>query len=383
MLNSRSFSAADKWGVWKNHFAQQYDSTEHEALAFDAFAQNNQIIKEHNAKNSTFKLGHNEFSAMTWDQFKAAYVSGMDSNPQLRRTKNYAKLPAATADSIDWVTNGAVTPIKNQGQCGSCWAFSTTGAFEGAYQITTGTLLSFSEQQLVSCDKVDDGCSGGLMDNAFKWIKSNGLCTEDAYPYTSSSGTTGSCVASCTSSGSLSGFTDVTGGDESALQAAVQTTPVSVAIEADKSVFQLYSSGVFTSAEECGTQLDHGVLAVGYGSDGGQTYWKVKNSWGSSWGESGYIRMERGANCCGIATQPSYPTGVTSGAGPIPGPTPTPGPSPTPSPTPSPGPDPSCADAEDSSYCDYTKSQGYCSLLSDSCKLTCGCCDANPPSYCS
>merc|ERR1711871_1052164 len=313
-------------------FNKAYATFEQETAAFEAFAENERIIKEHNAKGMSFELGHNEFSDLTWDQFKSMYVSDAIKNPHLRRKKSYESLPDTDAKSVDWVTAGAVTPIKNQGQCGSCWAFSTTGSFEGAYEIATGDLVSFSEQQLVSCDKVDDGCSGGLMDNAFGWIEKNGgLCTEEDYAYTSSAGNTGTCKTTCSPAGALSGFKDVTEGDENALKNAVAKTPVSVAIEADKSVFQLYKSGVFTSAEECGTQLDHGVLVVGFGTDGSNDYWKVKNSWGSSWGEEGYIRMVRDKDCCGIASQPSYPTGVSKTSGPSPSPTPGPSPSPTPS----------------------------------------------------
>merc|ERR1711988_1736183 len=163
---------------------------------------------------------------------------------------------------------------------------------------------------LVQCDKTDSGCSGGLMDYAFEWIKSNGICTEDSYPYTSGSGTTGTCKKTCTAAATLTGYVDVTSKDEDALKKAVGTTPVSVAIEADKSAFQLYSAGVLDSSS-CGTNLDHGVLVVGYGSDDGKDYWKVKNSWGSTWGEKGYVRMLRGKGGegqCGILSgPPSYP----------------------------------------------------------------------------
>lgn len=213
--------------------------------------------------------------------------------------------------SIDWVTKGAVTPIKNQGQCGSCWSFSATGAIEGAYAVSSGTLVSLSEQELVSCDTTDSGCGGGLMDNAFDWVKNNGgLCTEADYPYDSSTGTASTCNKSgCTAKVTVTGHNDVAADDEDALKAAVAQQPVSVSIEADTSAFQLYESGVFTNSG-CGTSLDHGVLIVGYGEEDDTNYWKVKNSWGTTWGEDGYIRLERDVNMCGISQMASYPTGA-------------------------------------------------------------------------
>jgi hypothetical protein len=240
----------------------------------------------------------------------------------------HLKLGDTVADSVDWVTAGAVTPVKNQARCGSCWAFSTTGSVEGAYQIANKQLLSFSEEDLVQCDhNGDQGCNGGLMDNAFEWIETNGLALESDYPYTSGSGTTGTCdnAKKAKSAVTITSFKDVPTGDEDALKSAVAQQPVSVAIEADKSAFQMYKGGVLDSPA-CGKKLDHGVLIVGYGTDAGKDYYKVKNSWGSSWGESGFLRMVQGKNMCGIAMQPSYPTGAKA-YGPIP-PSPPPGPSP-------------------------------------------------------
>merc|ERR1712037_675222 len=160
----------------------------------------------------------------------------------------------------------------------------------------------------------------------------NGLCTESSYPYTSGSGVRGSCKKSCSAVVKITAFKDVPSKDEDALKAAVAKQPVSIAIEADKSVFQLYKKGVMNS-KACGTKLDHGVLAVGYGTLDGKDYWKVKNSWGPEWGMEGYILLGRGENICGISEQPSYPTGATA-AGPSPGPGPAPAPSPGPGPTP-------------------------------------------------
>merc|ERR1712080_44130 len=209
-------------------------------------------------------------------------------------------------------------PVKNQGQCGSCWSFSTTGALEGAWEIATGKLVSLSEQQFVDCDTKDSGCQGGLMDYAFAYAEKNAICTESSYKYTATDGT---CKAStCTTGipkGGVTGFKDVAADDEQALMDAVAQQPVSIAIEADKSVFQLYASGVLTG--RCGSSLDHGVLAVGYGTESGQAYWKVKNSWGSSWGDEGYVKIFRGksgAGECGIlAGPPSYPVVSAAVAG--------------------------------------------------------------------
>merc|ERR1711981_1129555 len=228
----------------------------------------------------------------------------------------------AAPSSVDWTTKGAVTPVKNQGQCGSCWAFSTTGSVEGAYQIATGKLQSFSEQELVDCagSYGNQGCSGGLMDDGFKYIEAKGDALESAYSYTGKNGKCNSAkqAANALKKGTMTTFTDVKTNSEPQLMAAVAQQPVSVAIEADQSGFQLYKSGIFSG--KCGSKLDHGVLVVGYGTDSGKDYWKIKNSWGATWGEKGYLRMVRNKNQCGIAQQPSYPTGAKAAApGPAPG----------------------------------------------------------------
>merc|ERR1712072_448577 len=245
---------------------------------------------------------------------------GKSSSSHLGGKVSFPDNATTDAYSIDWVAKGAVTPVKNQKHCGSCWAFSSTGALEGAYFVASGKLVSLSEEDLVQCDTAHDhGCRGGLMDNAFKFVEKNGIASEADYPYTSGYGTTGSCKSDLEHRPvvTIESYTDVPSGDENALKAAASKQPVAVAIEADKSAFQLYSGGVLDNPG-CGQQLDHGVLLVGYGTDSGKDYWKVKNSWGASWGEQGYIRMVRNKNQCGIAQMPSYPTGAKAAAAPPP-----------------------------------------------------------------
>jgi len=297
---------------FKKTHAKTYSDAADEEKRFEIFKLNIDFINEMNAKGNKFELGVTPFADLTADEFDATHF-GIKKPDQM-----WGSLPnlgthqykgEALAASVDWTTKGAVTPVKNQGQCGSCWSFSTTGSLEGASQIASGNLVSLSEQQFVDCDKVDSGCSGGLMDNAFKFAEANAICTEDSYPYTAKGGTCAS--SSCTvglAKGSVTGFKDVSSDSEQAMMSAIAQQPVSIAIEADKSVFQLYKSGVLKST--CGSNLDHGVLAVGYGTEDGQDYWLVKNSWGSSWGASGFIKLLRGkggAGECGLLKQASYP----------------------------------------------------------------------------
>lgn len=291
------------------------------------FDENIRMIEAHNARNdageTSYRMGVNEYTDLSYDEFKSVVgIGGCTFN----RTRTHEKARGLRkiqekADGVDWRTKNAVTPVKNQASCGSCWAFSTTGSTEGAVAIATGKLVSLSEQQLVDCAKAEGnkGCEGGLMDYGFEYIiKNGGIDTEADYGYTAKDGRCNAAKAA-KHAAEIKSYQDVRSDDESDLVKAVTKQPVSVAIEADQTAFQHYKTGVFDST--CGTKLDHGVLAVGYTADA----WIVKNSWGLTWGDKGYIQMKRGVSkkgICGIAMQPSFP--VAGDAPPSPGPTPGP-----------------------------------------------------------
>jgi len=261
-----------------------------------------------NKQGHSYELGMNAMGDMSHAEFKATKLGYKHiAKPFARKVMGPGAIATAAPKTVDWRSEGAVTPVKDQGQCGSCWAFSATGAIEGAVAIASGQLISLSEQQLVDCSGAygNQGCEGGLMDSAFEYVIANGgLTTEAKYAYTAKNGKCNSAKAKDVAS-TIGGYVDVSNSD-TALMNAVAIGPVSVAIEADQACFQFYKSGVL-SDPSCGTQLDHGVLAVGY--DSTQKYWIVKNSWGASWGMSGYVLIAQGKDECGINMAPSYATG--------------------------------------------------------------------------
>jgi len=275
------------------------------------------IEKFNKQMNHTFTVSMNKFGDLTTKEFSKLYKGLKHAAPPKPKMHNeivfsHPKLPA----TVDWRTKGAVTGIKNQGQCGSCWSFSATGSTEGAHFLQAKkALVGLSEQNLVDCSQAEgnEGCNGGLMDDAFKYIISNhGIDSESSYPYTAETGTCQFNAANVAAH--LMSYQDVTSESEPALTTAVaQRGPVSVAIDASHTSFQFYSGGVYYEPECSTTQLDHGVLAVGYGASGSSDYYIVKNSWGTDWGMSGYIWMSRNRdNNCGIATMSSYPCAVSA-----------------------------------------------------------------------
>lgn len=310
---------AEKYKQWMVQHGRTYTLKEEENMRFQIFKDNLNYIENfnNNMRNQTYKLSINEFADLTNEEFLAYYagykISPTDvSSKTIKRFKyeNLTNIP----DRIDWREEGAVTQIKNQGSCGSCWAFSAVAAVEGVAKIKTGQLVSLSEQQLVDCVRnKSHGCNNGWMDDAFEYIvKSKGLAEERKYPYTAKDGKCNDHqkTASRDNIVHINGYEDVPHNNEEALLKAASQQPVSVALDCSGHGFQFYSEGVFSGP--CRTSLNHAVTVVGYGtSEDGTKYWVMKNSWGKKWGESGYMRIKRDVKSnkghCGLAKKPSYP----------------------------------------------------------------------------
>jgi len=321
---------------WKSEHGKNYVGGEHDAR-LGIFRENAQIVEQHNAGNNTWAMSLNEYADLSAEEFNDFYL-GFNPSSKLGSTDKVSlHTPVGDAPaSVDWRTDAGgkmVGPVKNQGSCGSCWAFSTIASVEGQVANATGTYVSLSEQNLVDCVKNEpvsydpttccSGCQGGLMDNAFSYVvekQSGGVDTESSYKYKGSNGKCGFDKSNV--GGTITGYKDVrapsktaaTAADEANVKNAVATVgPLSIAVDASKG-WQLYHSGIFSgkglfgSCKSDPAKADHGVAVVGYGTDNGDDYWIVRNSWGATWGEKGYMKLPMGKNTCGIANFATYPT---------------------------------------------------------------------------
>jgi len=298
-------SEYDAFLMYVNTYHKSYDSVDHFNHRFTVFKTNLQKIVAHNLNPlNTFTLSVNKFTDLTADEFNQ--YKGLDV--MSRGCETYQQNGTYEA-AVDWRNKSVVNAVKDQGACGSCWAFATVANAESIWAIDTGILFDLSEQQIVDCSHLNRGCQGGSPDLSFTYMIQHGLTEAQDYPYTSGNTQTNKCQP-FTSVVSFSKCYDVEANDPLSLTHAVMLNPVVVAIEADTSYFQSYSSGII-SGVECGTNLDHAVEIVGYGTDQGMDYWWIRNSWGEDWGESGYVRLLRtnstnDPGICGVAMKPSF-----------------------------------------------------------------------------
>jgi KDEL-tailed cysteine endopeptidase len=307
----------DEWKQFNNfqeRFSKRYNTIEELETRFDIFRGNLRNIILHNLDyNQNFTMGVNQFTDLTAEEFKEKFTGGLKTEVGSYGCGIFTSTASNSPSSMDWRNKNAVTTVKDQGLCGSCWSFSSTGSAEGAWAIATGKLIDLSEEQLVECatgmQYGSHGCNGGQMEGAFKYLIQNGQCDLSSYPYTSGDGKSGSCN-SCSPIAHFTSCSDVKPNDQISLKGAVAQQPISVAIEADTRYFQSYSSGILDSPS-CGTTLDHGVLIVGYGEENGKKYWLLKNSWSTTWGDHGYFKILRtdstnDPGICGVAMDPSF-----------------------------------------------------------------------------
>jgi len=311
ILSTEEVVIRQKFNSWVKQHKKSYASESEYLQRYRVYRSNLKYVAHHNSQNLGFTLEMNKFADLTSKEFGKLYLSAKINANDIPKSKNaltYDRLPDAD-DEVDWRNKGAVTDIKNQGQCGSCWAFSTAAAIEGAWFLKNGVLDSYSPQQLIDCsgEYGNYGCNGGLIDTSFQYIIDNkGINTWASYPYEA---LTKTCRFNNSTVGArISSFVDIDK-TETALQYAVKNIgPISGALDASHTSFQLYKSGIYYEPSCNPTQLDHGTNIIGYGQQGKDQYYIIKNMWGTDWGMQGYALMARNrGNNCGLATMASYP----------------------------------------------------------------------------
>lgn len=312
LVGSATACVYEDFNDWIERFGIEYISAGIHEDRFSIWKANDITIKLHNdAEEHTYTLGHNQFSDLTTEEFEYLHLRGYDQKPGLlnmfQNRMYWSSDNESVPDAIDWREHNIVGAVRNQGHCGSCWAHAAVETVESIRARQTGFITPLSVQQLVSCDTLDSGCSGGLPNNAYRYIQQMGLQSEESYPYTSgednNNGLCRDASPLALSRGWVTGFKDIARRDEDALREVVSNHPVSVAVDATK--WQFYKSGVFNH-NNCGTELNHAVQIVGYNKDG--KYYIVRNSWGTSYGEDGYIRVVMDQDMCGISQAASFPT---------------------------------------------------------------------------
>jgi len=302
--------------IFQQRFNKNYDSLQELESRFAIFKSNLIDIVEHNRNaNNSFTLGINQFTDLTNDEFRSLYTTYQAQPLGSYGCKSFTSTASGAPSSVDWRSKGVVNPVRDQGQCGSCWAFATTANAESVWALSSGQLLDLSEEFLVDCASgvgyFNLGCNGGQPDSAFKYMINNGQCYESSYPYKAgTTKTAGTCQSCSKTPVHFSACYDVESNNQVALMGAVAKQPVAVAIDAGTRYFQSYSGGILDSTA-CGDELNHAVEVVGYGSQNGVDYWLVRNSWSASWGENGYVRIKKTSSTndegiCGIAAQPSF-----------------------------------------------------------------------------
>jgi cysteine peptidase B len=328
---SDPLSFTSEFAQFKAKFQRHYASAQEETKRFKIFVENLKKAAQLEAANPKATFGVNEYADYSPAEFKKFhdsqkfYQSHKASKAFGTKTMSAEAKRLAAGNQQDWRSKGAVTPIKNQGQCGSCWAFSTTGGIEGQWFLAGNKLTSLSEQELTSCDTIDSGCQGGLMDNAFTWLlqaHNGSIVTEASYPYVSGGGNVPACQLHNKKVGAtISGFQNVEGNEDAMAAFVYSSGPLSIGVDATS--WQTYTGGIMTNCQS--TQVDHGVLIVGFDDTNQPPYWIIKNSWGVTWGENGYIRVQKGTDQCLITSNPC--TSEVKKAGPTPPPSPPPSPS--------------------------------------------------------